>query len=934
MEFESSERDGAKFSGRKRPIEKNEEAAALDLFSSQLLKVSCTGDEQTPRSIAITANENRVLRMPDAGLMFKQQRSLQELLTDVHEDPGGFQNFIEDIRSDMKISTDTVPSPFDTKHGSLDDYNMHESVGKGRFSVVYYSTRKRDHVPCALKRINLSANNGQDKHKQSHAKCLKEVGLLRSLKHHNIIRYLDSFLHGEELYIVLEWASKGDLKDLISSYKAKNQTLGEHLVWTYFSQCAEAIRHMHEVRIMHRDLKPSNVFVMEDGRLKLGDLGLGRYLDLQSIMAFSQVGTPLYMSPEVLRGEGHHFSSDIWSLGCMLYELAHLRSPFQQRGLTMDRLFLNIVNGDYPKIGGAEMAHLNYSQNMVSMVEGMLQTDSTHRPTISWVANHALLAQSVTDPDADPEMLAGLGPANHVVPAPHNAEAAAQAEVEAEMAAAAAAGGTVVEDLRLVAGALQELDGDQGGGQGGVAAAPPDAAPLRLVSPTDGDESVGTDGTGGSPPTVGVPSVSGSAAAPVAAKPHVMQPIMAHPTSPVEALADPNPFAGQPVETRSCSARGTAARPPPADEPAHGLQQSRHQQYQQERDEWASAPRSRSQSHGQSRLDSDPRLSHDVRMDPRSDEDGGFETRAYAHSVDLTRHNSEPASNRNGYHSVGGRGYSNNYKRTGNSNQRSQFGGGGGDQRGPPRIAIGNFGQGQGQAGHGHGKLFAASPKQKPTSPPRVKPGSPARRPAPSVEPGVPSSGVVSNDVSTASASTSRESSDGSADGSASSDTEGSPAALFTGVGLYNEEEMELMNELAGMGEGRPSSSGSGVVGGLGVGSERNSAGALSQPEVPESDASHASSGAADSEQDAADPMSRTDSLIAGLSLSRHGADSPDTSDPLTASRADDRPPALLRTRSAPGMLTPTSSRIMSMVTGLINRRRTHGKVYVSEEAA
>ena len=154
-----------------------------------------------------------------------------------------------------------------------------------------------------------------------------QVGLLRSLKHHNIIRYLDSFLHGEELYIVLEWASKGDLKDLISSYKAKNQTLGEHLVWTYFSQvgtstmwrpralhgfpmpppshplssrpsplaaprppqCAEAIRHMHEVRIMHRDLKPSNVFVMEDGRLKLGDLGLGRYLDLQSIMAFSQV---------------------------------------------------------------------------------------------------------------------------------------------------------------------------------------------------------------------------------------------------------------------------------------------------------------------------------------------------------------------------------------------------------------------------------------------------------------------------------------------------------------------------------------------------------------------------------------------------------------------------------------------------------------------
>lgn len=86
---------------------------------------------------------------------------------------------------------------------------------------------------------------------------------------------------------------------------------------------------MFQVRIMHRDLKPANIFIDNHDNLKLGDLGLGRDFTSQTMEAYSRVGTPLYMSPEVLQGNGYDFKSDVWSLGCIAYELCALKSPFK-----------------------------------------------------------------------------------------------------------------------------------------------------------------------------------------------------------------------------------------------------------------------------------------------------------------------------------------------------------------------------------------------------------------------------------------------------------------------------------------------------------------------------------------------------------------------------------------------------------------------------
>lgn len=153
-------------------------------------------------------------------------------------------------------------------------------------------------------------------------KCLKEVDLMKPLSHPNIIKYIDSFTHNNELIIVTEWAEKGDLKRLIKEHQADETPFEEIRIWDFLIQISSALNHMHEKRIMHRDLKPANIFIAQDDSLKVGDLGLGRAFGSQTIEAHSKVGTPLYMSPELLRDEGYQANADVWSLGCIAYEFA------------------------------------------------------------------------------------------------------------------------------------------------------------------------------------------------------------------------------------------------------------------------------------------------------------------------------------------------------------------------------------------------------------------------------------------------------------------------------------------------------------------------------------------------------------------------------------------------------------------------------------
>lgn len=252
-------------------------------------------------------------------------------------------------------------------------YKIIKFLGQGQYSLVFYAENSISHEHCALKILKeYSSMSEVEKNK-----CLQEVNLLKSLNHPGIIKYLDSFIKNDQLFIAIEWADKGDLKRLLKRYEQENERLDEGKIILFLQILASALVHMHSKRVLHRDLKPANILYFSDG-VKVGDLGLGRCMSDSTCVAYSRVGTPLYMAPEVISNKGYSFESDIWSLGCVLYEMVTLKSPFKT---TVTTNLMDLFNN----INKAEYRHLDESSasNVICyLVEKMLQPKPENRITL------------------------------------------------------------------------------------------------------------------------------------------------------------------------------------------------------------------------------------------------------------------------------------------------------------------------------------------------------------------------------------------------------------------------------------------------------------------------------------------------------------------------------------------------------------------------
>lgn len=245
-------------------------------------------------------------------------------------------------------------------------YTEVRSIGRGSFgeaSLVKDGSGKL----CVMKTIDITK---LDKEQQGDA--ANEVKVLSSLKHPYIVRYHESFVENGTLAIVMDYAEGGDLAKRIARHREKQQPFTEGQLLRWFTQVALGLKYLHNRHIIHRDLKPQNIFLTRED-LRIGDFGISKTLGSSDVKEETTMGTPYYFSPEICREKLYSFASDIWALGCILYELAALKVPFEATNIPS--LIRKITGGKLPAMPST------FSNDLRLLCSGLLSRDYSRRPT-------------------------------------------------------------------------------------------------------------------------------------------------------------------------------------------------------------------------------------------------------------------------------------------------------------------------------------------------------------------------------------------------------------------------------------------------------------------------------------------------------------------------------------------------------------------------
>ena len=260
----------------------------------------------------------------------------------------------------------------------MEGFEILEKLGDGAYSIVYKVKRKEDSNIYALKKVKLKGLS--EKEKQN---ALNEVRILASVKSPFVISYKEAFIEEETetLCIVMEYADKGDLYQKIVHLKKIGCLIEEIDAWKIFIQMVRGLKSLHDLKILHRDLKSANIFLFSDGTAKIGDLNVSKVT--KKGLGYTQTGTPYYASPEVWNEMPYDNKSDIWSLGCVTYEMLTLHPPF--RAKNMEELYNNVIKGKYKKIGG------KYSEDMNEIIEFLLKVNPKDRPNCDEILKHPII---------------------------------------------------------------------------------------------------------------------------------------------------------------------------------------------------------------------------------------------------------------------------------------------------------------------------------------------------------------------------------------------------------------------------------------------------------------------------------------------------------------------------------------------------------------
>jgi len=268
-------------------------------------------------------------------------------------------------------------------------YTELRSIGRGSFGEAFL-VQDRDGQHFVMKTVdigNLEIEQQRD--------AVNEVKVLASLKHPYIVRYHESFINCGTLSIVMDYAEGGDLANRINKNSRLHQFFGEAQILRWLAQLALGLKYLHSAHIIHRDLKPQNLFLAKKDDLRIGDFGISKMLGSKRKAVVDQtIGTPYYLSPEICQERLYSAASDMWSLGCIVFELTALHVPFEAQNISA--LIKRITSGVVPEVAQA------YSADLRHVVSSLLCQDHKRRPSAVDLVQGAMVQDEMR------KMLGGL----------------------------------------------------------------------------------------------------------------------------------------------------------------------------------------------------------------------------------------------------------------------------------------------------------------------------------------------------------------------------------------------------------------------------------------------------------------------------------------------------------------------------------------------
>ncbi|CAK7320624.1 Serine/threonine-protein kinase Nek1 [Vulpes lagopus] len=262
----------------------------------------------------------------------------------------------------------------------MEKYVRLQKIGEGSFGKAILVKSTEDDRQYVIKEINISRMSNKEREESR-----REVAVLANMKHPNIVQYRESFEENGSLYIVMDYCEGGDLFKRINAQKGI--LFQEDQILDWFVQICLALKHVHDRKILHRDIKSQNIFLTKDGTVQLGDFGIARVLNSTVELARTCIGTPYYLSPEICENKPYNNKSDIWALGCVLYEMCTLKHAFEAGN--MKNLVLKIISGSFPPVS------LHYSYDLRNLLSQLFKRNPRDRPSVNSILEKGFIAKRI-----------------------------------------------------------------------------------------------------------------------------------------------------------------------------------------------------------------------------------------------------------------------------------------------------------------------------------------------------------------------------------------------------------------------------------------------------------------------------------------------------------------------------------------------------------